>query len=91
MDAFFSGQAGSGKTTLLCKMVNECEDPLGLSFTNKAVQNVISRLTAYMTAEEAIQICHTFYSYFCTWNGRTLENLSEKSIFIEEFSTTLNF
>ena len=36
----FNGQAGSGKTTKLCKMVQETKNPLVLSFTNKAIENV---------------------------------------------------
>ena len=41
----FNGQAGSGKTTKLCKMVSEATNPLVLSFTNKAIENVKDRLT----------------------------------------------
>ena len=40
----FIGQAGSGKTTKLCNMVKNEENPLVLSFTNKAIENVKSRL-----------------------------------------------
>ena len=39
-----NGQAGSGKTTLLCNMVQKCKRPIVLLFTNKAVENVKSRL-----------------------------------------------
>ena len=40
----YNGQAGSGKTSLLCKKVKQTENPLVLSFTNKAIENVKSRL-----------------------------------------------
>ena len=40
----YTGQAGSGKTTKLCNMVKDAKKTLVLSFTNKAVENVKSRL-----------------------------------------------
>jgi len=43
-ECIFTGQAGSGKTTKLCNMVIAEENPLVLSFTNKAVENVKKRL-----------------------------------------------
>lgn len=36
----FIGQAGSGKPTKLCNMVKDANNPLVLSFTNKAVEIV---------------------------------------------------
>ena len=42
----FNGQAGSGKTTKLCEMVKNTKNPIVLSFTNKAVENVRSKLIA---------------------------------------------
>ena len=35
--SIYHGEAGCGKTTELCKMVLKAEDPIILSFTNKAV------------------------------------------------------
>ena len=87
----FNGQAGSGKTTKLCQMVMEATDPVVLSFTNKAVENVKNRLVAKgFDQEEANKICHTFDSYFCEWNGRDINSLEHKTIFIEEFSMIPN-
>ena len=87
----YNGQAGSGKTTKLCRMVQETERPLVLSFTNKAVQNVKNRLiqTGY-EKEVANKICHTFDSYFCEWSDGNYNGLEGKTIFIEEFSMVPN-
>ena len=82
----FNGQAGSGKTTKLCDMVKEAENPLVLSFTNKAVENVKDRLSK----TGLNSVCHTFDSYFCEWNGRDIDSLKGKTIFIEEFSMVPN-
>lgn len=41
----YNGKAGSGKTELLKNMVLKSENPIVLSFTNKAVENVKNRLT----------------------------------------------
>ena len=85
----FNGQAGSGKTTKLCKMVKEAENPVVLSFTNKAVENVKKR-SLKIGYENVNDICHTFDSYFCEWNGRYITSLEGKTIFIEEFSMVPN-
>ena len=82
----FNGQAGSGKTTLLCEMVQQANSPLVLSFTNKAIENVKKRLNI----DDENKICHTFDSYFCEWNGRNIDSLKDKTIFIEEFSMVPN-
>ena len=59
-----NGQAGSGKTTLLCKMVSECEKPLVLSFTNKAIENVKQRLRKTKNNKhDPNKICHTLDSF----------------------------
>ena len=80
----FNGQAGSGKTTKLCKMVKESENPLVLSFTNKAIENIKERL-----GEQYKDMCHTFDSYFC--ERREADNsLKSKTIFIDEFSMVPN-
>ena len=61
----FNGQAGSGKTTKLCELVRDATNPLVLSFTNKAIENVKSRLIQKgVDKDEANKICHTFDSYF---------------------------
>ena len=87
----YNGQAESGKTTKLCRMVQETERPLVLSFTNKAVENVKNRLiqTGY-EKEVANKICHTFDSYFCEWSDGNYHGLEGKTIFIEEFSMVPN-
>ena len=36
--------------------------------------------------EDADEICFTFDSYFCDWNGQDLKSLKDKIIFLEEFS-----
>ena len=85
----FNRQAGSGKTTKLCKMVQKCENPIVLSFTNKAIENVKNRLTKMKYDKNDVNdICHTFDSYFFQWNGNDNNNksLKDKTKFIEEFS-----
>lgn len=67
-------------------MVQNAESPLVLSFTNKAVENVKKRLNI----DDINKICHTFDSYFCEWNGRNINSLKDKTIFIEEFSMVPN-
>ena len=87
----FNCQAGSGKTTLLCNMVQKCKNPIVLSFTNKAVENVKSRLIKIgYDKDKTNDICFTFDSYFCEWNGRDIDSLKDKTIFIEEFSMVPN-
>ncbi len=89
--AIFTRGAGCGKTTKLCKMVQEVKSPLVLAFTNKAVENVKSRLIKIgIEKEEVNKICHTFDSYFCEWNSRNIDSLKDKTIFIEEFSMVPN-
>ena len=86
-----NGQAGSGKTTLLCKMVSETPNPLVLAFTNKAIENVKSRLRKMKIENiDPDKICHTFDSYFCEWNEDNFNGLKKKTIFVEEFSMVPN-
>ena len=87
----YNGQAGSGKTHKLCKMVIATENPLVLSFTNKAIENVKSRLISEgYEKEDTNKMCHTFDSHFCEWNDRNINSLDDKTIFIEEFSMVPN-
>ena len=87
----YNGQAVSGKTHTLCDKVKKTENPLVLSYTNKAIENVKSRLISKgYEKEEANKLCHTFDSYFCEWNGRDINSLKDKTIFIEEFSMVPN-
>ena len=85
----YNGQAGSGKTTKLCQKVIETENPIVLSFTNKAVENVKNRLIK-KGYSQYIDKCHTFDCYFCDWHGRKTESLENKTVFIEEFSMVPN-
>ncbi|XP_068692468.1 uncharacterized protein [Montipora foliosa] len=90
--SIYSGQAGSGKTTELCKMVMKTDNPLVLSFTNKAVQNVKERLRKMDYDPD--NVCHTFDSYFCEWDKCSIEtnlkDLKVKTVFIDEFSMVPN-
>ena len=85
----YNGQAGSGKTTKLCQKVIVAENPIVLSFTNKAVENVKHRLIK-KGYSKYIDKCHTFDSYFCEWHGRDIKSLENKTVFIEEFSMVPN-
>ena len=87
----YNGQAGSGKTTKLCEMMTEEDDPIVLSFTNKAVENVKNRLKNSVHNWLGFDSkCHTFDSYFCDWHGRSIDSLEGKTVFIEEFSMVPN-
>ena len=79
---------GCCKTTL-CKMVTKADDPIILSFTNKAVENVKERLK-HMIEYNLVDICHTFDSYFCDYYCRDIPDLEGKTIFIEEYSMVPN-
>ena len=60
-------------------MVQKAKNPLVLAFTNKAVENVKSRLIkSGFDKKEANNTCFTFDSYFCEWNGRNIDSLDEK-------------
>ena len=85
----FTGGVGCGKTTELCEIVEKEKNPLVLSFTNKAVENVESRL-AKNGYKNANDISYTFNSYFCEWKDRDFDSLKEKTILIEEFSMVPN-
>ena len=87
----YNGQAGSGKTTRLCQMVIEAENPIVLTFTNKAIENVKNRLIQMgYDNKKTNKICYTFDSFFCDWYGRSVSSLDGKTIFIEEFSMVPN-
>ena len=85
----YNGQAGSGRTTKLCEKVFQAENPIVLSFTNKAVENVKDRLIKN-GHRDLITDCHTFDSYFCEWHGRDIKSLKDKTVFIEEFTMVPN-
>ena len=55
----YNGQAGSGKTHTLCDKVKKTENPLVLSYTNKAIENVKNRLISKgYEKEEANKMSH---------------------------------
>ena len=86
----FTGAAGSGKTTKLCEMVLKTENPIVLSFTNKAVENVKQRLKKMGFEDDPNKICHTFDSYFFEWKETDFSDLKKKTIFVDEFSMVSN-
>ena len=61
--------AGSGKTYRLCEMASQADNPIILSFTNKAVENVKS-VFRKLNQPELAKRCHTFDLYFCDQYGR---------------------
>ena len=83
--AIFYGQAGCGKTTKLIKLAAEATNPIILSFTNKAIENVKSRID-----DSLCDKCFTFDSYFNSYGYRDISHLKDKTIFIEEYSMTPN-
>ena len=69
----YNGQAGSGKTTRLCQMVIEAENPIVLTFTNKAIENVKNRLIQMgYDNKKTNKICYTFDSFFVIGMGDLL-------------------
>ena len=81
----YYGQAGCGKTTKLIKLASEATNPIILSFTNKAIENVKSRIGDSLRYK-----CYTFDSYFNSYHNRDISHLADKTIFIEEYSMTPN-
>ena len=74
-------------------MVLKAEDPIILSFTNKAVENVketLRNICDKNRREDLSGICHRFDSYFCDWHSRDISDLEGKTIFIEEYSMVPN-
>lgn len=84
----YYGSAGTGNTQKLCEMALKAENPIIVSFTNKATANVKKRLRKITPTSEVE--CHTFDSYFCEYNGRDIPDLAGKTIFIEEHSMVPN-
>ena len=84
------GGAGCGKTYKLCQLASEAEDPIILSFTNKATENVKSVLRKKYRNYELAKKCYTFDLYFCDYHGRDLSALEDKTIFIDEYSMVPN-
>lgn len=86
----YYGGAGCGKTYKLCQSASEAEDPIILSFTNKATENVTSVLRKKYRNYELAKKCYTFDLYFCDYHGRDLSALEDKTIFIDEYSMVPN-
>lgn len=66
-------------------MTTKAADPIILSFTNKAIENIKSRV-----GEELQDKCHTFDSYFCDYHGRDIYSLEGKTVFTEEYRMVPN-
>lgn len=81
----YYGAAGCGKTTKLVTLATKATNPVTLSFTNKAIENIKSKIS-----EEFRDKCHTFDSYFCHYHGRDISSLEGKTVFIEECTMTPN-
>ena len=71
------GKIFNGKTYKLCKMVESEEKPLVMAFTNNAVENVKKKF------QRVREICFTINSSFFEHNGRSIKDLSGKTLFIE--------
>ena len=83
--------AGCGKTYRLCKMAQEASDPIILSFTNNAIQNVKSVLCDEYNNYELAKNCYTFdLFFFCDHHGRDISSLQGKTIFVDKYSMTPN-
>ena len=82
-----TGGAGCGKTTKLINDAKGSKNPIIFSFTNKAVDNIRIRVDDSMKSK-----VHTFHSYFNEFisDAKNLKQLSNRDVFIDEFSTVPN-
>ena len=83
--AIYYGQAGYGKTTKLIKLASETTNPIIFSFTNEAIEKVKSLIDDSFRDK-----CYPFDSYFNSYHNRDITHLKDKTVFIEEYSMTLN-
>ena len=88
--AIYYGGAGCGKTYRLCQKALAADDPIILSFTNKAIQNVRSVLCDVYNNNELAKTCYTFDLFFCDHHGRDITALEGKTIFVDKYSMTPN-
>ena len=88
--AIYYGGAGCGTTYKLCEMASSATNPIILSFTNKAIENVKKVFKDHYKGMDMEFECYTFDRYFCDYYGRDVTNLKDKTIFIEEYSMTPN-
>ena len=88
--AIYYGGAGCGKTYRLCQKALAADDPIILSFTNKAIQNVKSVLCNVYNNYELTKKCYTFALFFCDHHGHDITALDGKTIFVDEYSMTPN-
>ena len=84
------GGAGCGKTYRLCQKTLAADDPIILSFTNKAIHNVKSVLCNVYNNYELARKCYIFDLFFCDHHGRDITALEGKKIFVDEYSMTPN-
>lgn len=86
----YYGGAGFGKTYKLCEMAPTTINPIILSFTNKAIENVKKVFKEHYKGMDLEFKCYTLDRYFCDYHGRDVTSLKDKTIFIEEYSMTPN-
>ena len=82
--------AGCGKTYRLCQKALAANDPIILTFTNNAIQNVKSVLCDAYNNYELAKQCYTFDLFFCDHHGLDITALEGKTIFGDEYSMTPN-
>ena len=71
-------------------MASNVQNPIILSFTNKAIENV-KRVFKDHYKETYLEFnCYTFDRYFYEQHGRDVSTLKDKTIFIEEYRMTPN-
>lgn len=86
------GPACSGKMHKLIDRLLKENNPLVLSFTNKAIQNIKERTSIKLRKfdedvnfmnDEIEQICKTFDCHFCKWNNSNIKDIRDKTVFID--------
>ena len=88
--AIYCGGAGCGKTYRLCKKASEAQNPIILSFSNKAIENVKEVFKKEYAHTDLDRCCYTFDLFFCDYHGRDISSLENKTTFIDEYSMTPN-
>ena len=64
-------------------MASKVTNPIILSLTNKAIENVKKVFKDHYKGMDLEFECYTFDRYFCDYYGRDITNLKDKTIFIE--------
>ena len=71
-------------------MASKADNPITLSFTNKAIGNVKEQLKEYYPFSGLEKECYSFDRYFCDYHGRDISTLEHKTVCIDEYNMIPN-